>query len=111
MHMKAYKQTLPSQRFTKPGQREDLHGSGVYPSSGPWPKGNAQLRAPADWAQRHIGPSQTTQKVSETNPVAEKAERARKAVQRKIRADVDEAYSQGQTVERTGPIGKQIRTG
>ncbi|MDB6017125.1 MAG: hypothetical protein JWR19_1614 [Pedosphaera sp.] len=31
------------------GQREDVRGSGVYPISGPWPRGKAPIRTEAAW--------------------------------------------------------------
>jgi len=101
--MKFFKQNAAPTE-TKRGQREDLHGSGVYPSSGPWPKGEAELRAPEDWNRRALGtPSDT--------PIKQKAKRARQGVRRRIKADYDEGYSQGQTSEKSGAVEKMLRTG
>lgn len=100
--MKFFKQAAPTE--TKRGQREDLHGSGVYPSSGPWPKGQAELRAPEEWNRRELGaPSDAA--------IKQKAKRARQGVRRRIKSDYDEAYSQGQVTDKSGPVEKAIRTG
>lgn len=101
--MKFFKQAT-SPTGSKRGQREDLHGSGVYPSSGPWPKGQAELRAPEDWNRRELN-------APDDAPIKEKAKRARQGVRRRIKADFDEAYSQGQTTEKSGPVEKALRTG
>jgi hypothetical protein len=37
------------------GQREDVHGSGVYPASGPWPEHEAQVRSEAEWGHAKKG--------------------------------------------------------
>jgi hypothetical protein len=101
--MRFFKQAVaPTER--KKGQREDLHGSGIYPSSGPWPNGEAALRAPEDWNRRALGPSTDA-------PIKEKAKRARQGVRRRIKSDYDEGYSQGQVVEKSGPVEKALRTG
>lgn len=101
--MKFFKQAIAPTE-TKRGQREDLHGSGVYPSSGPWPKGEAELRAPEDWNRRALGTSADT-------ALKQKAKRARQGVRRRIKSDYDEGYSQGQVVDKSGPVEKAIRTG
>jgi hypothetical protein len=87
--MKFYKHSTAPADTTK-HQREDLHGSGVYPSSGPWPKGDAELRAPEDWNERKLGPA-----TAHDTAIKEKAKRARQGVRRRVKSDVDEAYSQG----------------
>jgi hypothetical protein len=33
------------------GRREEARGSGVYPMSGPWPRGQAKIQAQASWGQ------------------------------------------------------------
>jgi len=33
------------------GRVDDVRGSGVYPASGPWPKGDAPVRGMAEWGQ------------------------------------------------------------
>ena len=101
--MKFYKQaTAPS--GTKRGQREDLHGSGVYPSSGPWPKGQAELRAPEEWNRREL-------RAPDDTAIKQKARRARQGVRRRIKSDYDEGYSQGQVTEKSGAVEKALRTG
>src|SRR5689334_804131 len=109
--MKFYKQsTAPAQG--KRTQREDLHGSGVYPSSGPWPEHNAPLRTPEDWNERAIGPAEQS-KAEETKAdeaIKEKARRARQGVRRRIKSDLDEGYSQGQDVTKHGNVEQAIRT-
>ena len=37
------------------GRREDVRGSGVYPASGPWPRGNADVEGMAEWGQGERG--------------------------------------------------------
>ena len=105
--MKFYKQPAGPKSGSRKTQREDLHGSGIYPSSGPWPKGKATVRAPADWNQRAISSANESEPDKKTK---EKARQARQGVRRRIKSDVDEAYSQGQVVEKSGPVEKAIRT-
>lgn len=33
------------------GRKENVRGSGVYPVSGPWPKGRAPIRSEAEWGE------------------------------------------------------------
>jgi hypothetical protein len=106
--MKFFKQPAAPQSGTRKSQREDLHGSGMYPASGPWPKDKAAIRAPADWNGRAIDAGDAAKAVDAK--VKEKAKRAREGVRRRIKSDVDEAYSQGQVVEKSGPVEKAIRT-
>ena len=106
--MKRYKQTIveanrPRTRNSRNtrgggvGEKEDVHGSGVYPSSGPWPKENATVRAPADWNERTLrkrGSAKTSPKISA------KVERALEGAKRKAKSKLDEAYQQGESARK-----------
>jgi len=37
------------------GRADEVGGSGVYPASGPWPKGDAPVRSMAEWSQGERG--------------------------------------------------------
>ena len=101
--MKRFKQPEIFERIhprrTSSKKREDVRGSGVYPASGPWPKGKAEIRAPADWNRRQLMPGT----VSKTQ-ASSIAERAVAGARRRIRSEVDEAYSQGSTRERSRAV-------